>query len=142
MQPEGEPLGEALCRTLSSTEGALLLPLPLCICNSLQSLSCVTSSPKCLLHACSVMSDSAILWTVAHQAPLFMGFSRQEYWNGLPFPSPGDRPNLGIEPTSPASSALASRFFTTEPSRKLQIPLCLSLFNLSPSSTVGLKCHF
>ena len=41
-------------------------------------------------------------WTVAHQAPLFMGFPRQEYWNGLPFPSPGDLPNSGIEPRSPA----------------------------------------
>ena len=41
-------------------------------------------------------------WTVAHQAPLSMGFSRQEYWSGLPFPSPGDLPNTGIEPGSPA----------------------------------------
>ena len=41
-------------------------------------------------------------WTVAHQAPLSMGFSRQEYWSGLPFPSPGDLSNPGIEPTSPA----------------------------------------
>ena len=41
-------------------------------------------------------------WTVAHQAPLFMGFSRQEYWSGLPFPSPGDLPDPGIEPGSPA----------------------------------------
>ena len=40
-------------------------------------------------------------WTVAYQAPLFMGFSRQEYWSGLPFPSPGDLPNPGIEPGSP-----------------------------------------
>ena len=40
-------------------------------------------------------------WTVAHQAPLFMGFSRQEYWSGLPFPSPGDLPNPGIKPGSP-----------------------------------------
>ena len=40
--------------------------------------------------------------TVAHQAPLFMEFSRQEYWNGLPFPSPGDLPDPGIEPRSPA----------------------------------------
>ena len=44
-------------------------------------------------------------WTVAHQAPLSMGFSRQEYWNGLPFPSPGDLPNPGIEPGSPALQA-------------------------------------
>ena len=42
------------------------------------------------------------LWTVAHQAPLSMGFSRQEYWSGLPFPSPGDLPDPGIEPRSPA----------------------------------------
>ena len=41
-------------------------------------------------------------WTVAYQAPLSMGFSRQEYWNGLPFPSPGDVPNPGIELGSPA----------------------------------------
>ena len=39
-------------------------------------------------------------WTVAYQAPLSMGYSRQEYWNGLPFPSPGDLPNPGIEPQS------------------------------------------
>ena len=41
-------------------------------------------------------------WTVAYQAPLSMGFSRQEYWSGLPFPSPGDLPDPGIEPGSPA----------------------------------------
>ena len=44
-------------------------------------------------------------WTVAYQAPPSMGFSRQEYWNGLPFPSPGDLPNPGIEPGSPALQA-------------------------------------
>ena len=54
-------------------------------------------------------------WTVACQAPLSMGFSRQEYWNRLPFPSPRDLPDLGIEPISLGSPALASGFFTTEP---------------------------
>ena len=44
-------------------------------------------------------------WTVAYQAPRSMGFSRQEYWSGLPFPSPGDLPNPGIEPGSPALQA-------------------------------------
>ena len=44
-------------------------------------------------------------WTVTCQAPLSMGFSRQEYWSGLPFPSPGDLPNPGIEPRSPALQA-------------------------------------
>ena len=50
-------------------------------------------------------------WTVAHQAPLSMGFPRQEYWSGLPLPFPGDLPNPGIEPVSPP---LVSRPFTTE----------------------------
>ena len=50
-----------------------------------------------LLFSCLVASDSfATPWTVAHQAPLSTGFSRQEYWSGLPFPSPGDFPNPGI----------------------------------------------
>ena len=47
----------------------------------------------------------ATLWTVALQAPLSMGFSRQEYWSGLPFPSPGDLPDPGIKPRSPALQA-------------------------------------
>ena len=55
----------------------------------------------------------ATLRTVAHQAPLSMEFSRQEYWNGLPFPSPGELPDPGIETTSLMSPALAGRFFTT-----------------------------
>ena len=50
----------------------------------------------------SVVSDSATLWTVAHQALQSMGFSRQEYWSGLSFPSPGDLPDPGMEPRSPA----------------------------------------
>ena len=52
-------------------------------------------------------------WTVAHQAPLSMGFSRQEYWRGLTFPSPGDLPNKGIQPTSLISPVLTGGFFTT-----------------------------
>ena len=54
-------------------------------------------------------------WTVAYQAPLSMGFSRQECWSGLPFPSLGDLPDPGIKPASPV---LSSRFFTTEPPGK------------------------
>ena len=53
----------------------------------------------------SVVSDSSIPWTVTCQAPLSMEFSRQEYWSGLPFPSPGDLPNPGIEPGSAALQA-------------------------------------
>ena len=59
--------------------------------------------------------DSATPWTVAHQASLSMGFSRQQYWNGLPFPSPGDLSHPGIQPESPS---LASGFLTTEPPGK------------------------
>ena len=67
----------------------------------------------------SVVSDSATPWTVARQAPLSMGFSRQEYWRGLQCPSPGNLPNPGIKPTSLASPTLVGRFFTTEPPGKL-----------------------
>ena len=56
--------------------------------------------------------------TVAPQAPLSMGFSRQEYWNGVPFPPQGDLPDPGIEPESLAPPALADGFFTTPPPRK------------------------
>ena len=77
----------------------------------------------CMWAGCSVVSHFFITpWTVAHQAPLFMGFFRQEYWNGLPFPSPGDLPNLpnpGVEFKSPVSPVLAGRFFTTEPPGKV-----------------------
>ena len=58
-------------------------------------------------------------WTVARQAPLSMGFFRQEYWSGFPFPSPGDLPNPGIEPTSLMSPALARVFFIPETLGKL-----------------------
>ena len=54
-----------------------------------------------------------ILWTIARQASLSMGYPKQEYWSGLPFPPPGDLLNPGIEPTSLVSPALAGGFFTT-----------------------------
>ena len=58
----------------------------------------------------------ATLWTVACQAPLSMGFSRQEHWSGLPCPLPGDLPEPGIEPTSLMSPELAGGCFTTSAS--------------------------
>ena len=63
---------------------------------------------KCAADKCSVVSNSATPWTVALQAPLSMGFPRQEYWSVLPFPSPGDLPDPGIRPSFPA---LAGGFF-------------------------------
>ena len=67
----------------------------------------------CMLsHFCHVWLF-ATLWIVTHQAPLSMGFSKQEYWSGLPCPPPGDFPNPGIEHTSLVLPALAGGFFTT-----------------------------
>ena len=68
--------------------------------------------------------------TVAHQAPLSMGFSRQEYWSGLLFPPTGDLPHPGIKPTFPMSPALASKFFTTKPPGKPNF-YCLSMWIIS-----------
>ena len=65
--------------------------------------------PNCFSHVWLC----ATLWTVACQAPLSMGFCRQEYWNGLPCPPPGDRPDPRIEPMSLMSPALVGGFFTT-----------------------------
>ena len=67
----------------------------------------------CVSH--SVVSDPATPGSVTHQAPLSMGFPRQGYWSGLPFPSPGDLPDLGIKPRSPA---LQADSFPSEPSGK------------------------
>jgi len=64
-------------------------------------------------------------WTVAHQASLSIGFPRQEYWSGLPFPPPEDLPDPGIEPVSPA---LTSRFFTTEPPCKPNMGLITRIY--------------
>ena len=74
---------------------------------------CPWSVCACTCAECSVMSDSETPWTVAHQAPLFMGFSRREYWSGVPFPPLGDLPMPGIEPASLMSYSLARGFFTT-----------------------------
>ena len=68
-------------------------------------------------------------WTVAHQAPLSMGFSRQEYWSGLPFPSPGDLPYPGIEHRSPALQADA---LTSEPPGKPSSILNKELYTGKP----------
>ena len=70
----------------------------------------------------------ASLWTVAHQAPLSMGFSRQESWSGLPCPPPGDLPNPGFESVCLMALALPSRFFTTTPSAKPMLFFILSKY--------------
>ena len=82
--------------------------------------------------ACSVMSDSVTPWTAAHQAPLSVGFSRQEYWNGLPSPSPGDLPHPGIEPGSPA---LQANSLPSELPGKPNLSFCGWLFSFSVLSS-------
>ena len=88
-----------------------------CVCVCAQSLSCV--------------QPFATPWTVVCQAPLCMGFSRQEYWNRLPFPPPGKLPDPGVEPECPVTPELAGRFFTICPSGKH----CTYSFN--PNSEFG-----
>ena len=85
------------------------LPLILQIHLHLNTHACVTYRYAMGMY---VFSRSVVSNSVAHQVPLFMEFSRQEYWSGLAFPSPGDLPNPGTEPTSLASPALAGGFFT------------------------------
>ena len=63
-------------------------------------------------------------WTVAHQVPLSVGFSRQEYWSGLPFPSPGDLPHPGIEPRSPALQADSFSSETPGKHKNTAVPFC------------------
>ena len=84
---------------------------------------CLLTGYECV-HVCvcaCVLSPVRLFvtsWTVAHQVPMSMEFSRQEHWSGLPFSFPGDLPDPGIKPTSPASPGLVGRFFTIEPSGK------------------------
>ena len=74
---------------------------------------CLFIFKTCVCAVTSYVRLFAITWSVAHQAPLSMGFSRQEYWSGLPCSLSGDLPNAGIKPVSLMSPALAGRFLTT-----------------------------
>ena len=81
------------------------------------------SLDACMLSCFSCVRLFGSLWTVACQAPLSMGFSRQEYWSGLPCPPPGDLPHPGVEPMSSMSPACGGGFFTTSATRgSYQIP--------------------
>ena len=71
----------------------------------------------CLLSCCSRVQFFATLWSVAHQPPQFMGFSRQEYWSGLPCPPPGDLPDPLVEPRL-MSPVLAGSFFITSDTKE------------------------
>ena len=73
------------------------------------------------------------LWTIARQTPLCMGFSRQEYWNELPFPSLGDLPKPGIKPTSLMSPELTGGFFNTSATWEAHVPFSVSNFDKEAS---------
>ena len=74
---------------------------------------CAACMPSCFSRVTKSFPTLLTLWTVAHQDPLSLGFSRQEYWSGLPCPPQGDLPDPGMEPESLKSPALAGEFFTT-----------------------------
>ena len=78
-----------------------------------------------------------IPWTVVYQASLSMGFSRQEYWNGLPFPSPGDLPDPGIEPRSPALQAEA---LPSEPPGKKKVNISNYLQSCEADIMISMQC--
>ena len=89
-----------------------------CVCVCVYTLSCFSD-----------VQLFVTLWTIACQALLLMECSRQEYWSGLPRPSPGDLPNPGIKPVSLSSPALAGRFFTTVPPGK-PVCVCVCVHNI------------
>ena len=84
-------------------------------------VSAYSKANQLYVYVCILVTQSCLTlctpWIAVRQAPLSMEFSRQEYWSGLPFPSPGDLSDPGIEPASPALAG--GQFFTTEPPRKL-----------------------
>ena len=106
------------------------------------------------MHACVLSRFSRVWlfvtpWTVFHQAPLSIGFSSQEYWSGLPCPSPGDLPDPGIEPVSPVAPALQadSLRLSHQGSPEIQVQfssvaqLCLTLCDPMSCSMPGLLVH-
>ena len=108
---------ESQCRVLEAEgarglRGARGREMPNCACTSCRLSILALRKRKWLLNHVRLF---VTLWTVAHQAPLSMGFSKQEYWSGLPFPSPGDFSDPGIKAVSPALQADA---LSSEPSGK------------------------
>ena len=92
----------------------------------------------CVLSCFRLFADP---WTVARQAPLSMGYPMQEYWSGLPFPSPEDLPDPGIKPESLASPALAGGFFTTSATWEAQsCYFCCSVAQSCPTVCNPVDC--
>ena len=102
-----------------------------CRCNFLVKIKSfgVACVCMCTLSCFSHVRLCETLWTAAHQAPLSMGFSMQEYWSGLSCPPPGDLPDPGIKPMSLKSAALPGRFFTTAPPGKPNKKITNQIYN-------------
>ena len=121
-----------------------LFPLgtPYSLLSETLAFTCHISSAKgrqCCCLVAKLCLTLAIPWTVAHQVTLSMGFPRQEYWSGLPFPSPGDLPDQGVEPEYWQFNT-AGKFFTTDPPRyseKERTHRNVSLILLLPASAVS-----
>ena len=139
------------CWGWAMMKGLVTLTITLSYLNSLwKALSTSLSWGPCLAlwyEACVCMSAQSLSrvwlfatpWTVARQAPLSKGFPRQEYWSGLPFLSPGDPPNPGIKPVSPA---LAGGFFTTESPGKPYVKcICVNKFTWN-SADHSILCYY
>ena len=105
------PNAQCLCsqRSDSTRQKAVFLFLRVCVCMCVCVYLCVC---VCVCYSVCHVQLFVTSWTVAHQIPLSIEFSRQKYWSGLPFPSPGDLPNQRIKPTSPA---LQADSFLSEP---------------------------
>ena len=101
-----------------SFQQIVLRQLSVCVC------VCVCVRVRTHVQSLSHVRIFATLWMVAGQAPLSVGFFRQEHWSGLPFPPPGDLPHPGMEPMSLMSPASAGRFFTTS---SMWISGCISV---------------
>ena len=116
----------SLCLSLSIYKMGRIVPLhrvdvrskeinTRCVAKTELDMSSMLYKYVCVLSCLHRVWLFATPWTVACQVPLFIGFSRQEYWSGLPCAPPGDLPNPGIKPASPVSPALQVEFFSTEP---------------------------
>ena len=121
-------------QNIYSSFSIFLLPL-----ESINSVS--THLSVCVPSHFSCVHLFATLWTVAHQAFLSMGFSRQGYWSGSPCPPPGHLPNPGIEPVSLMSLALAGEFFTTSTTRDALMVRSLPVLYLSAYIQVHMYIH-
>ena len=102
---------KGLNQSILKTSASIAQSIIVCVC------VCARARAHAYMHVYALSCFSRVqlfmtLWTAAHQTPLSMGFSRQEYWSGLPHPPPGDLPDPGTEPASLKSPALPGRFFT------------------------------